>query len=131
MIYTSIEIKDNQTIAKQTKGVIKMTNREFYSKYYKPYQKTHMTEKTCYTRCNIIENRLLAAHGEETPKEISYLIIEGIYDQMKSEGLKQNTIFGAYAALYSFFKMAVEHGESEENPVKIARTVTADLKAGA
>ena len=116
-------------IVKQTKGVIKMTNREFYSKHYKPYQETHMTEKTCYTRCNIIENRLLAAHGDDTPSEIPCHIIEGIYDSMEAEGLKQNTIFGAYAALYSFFRMAVEHGEAEENPVKLARTINADMRA--
>ena len=68
-----------------------MTNNEFFGRTYKPYQEQHMTKSTCYTRCNIIGNRLLDEHGEETPNDISYLVIEGIYDGMEAEGLKQNT----------------------------------------
>lgn len=36
-------------------------------------------------------------------------------------------IFGTYAALYSFFRMAVNHGEAEDNSVKYARTIRADI----
>lgn len=104
-----------------------MTSNEFFGRIYKPYQEQHMTKSTCYTRCNIIGNRLLDEHGEETPNDISYLVIEGIYDGMEAEGLKQNTVFGAYAALYSFFRMAAEYGEAEDNPVKLARTIRADI----
>ena len=103
-----------------------MTNNEFFESIYKPYQEAHMTKGTCYTRCNIIGNRLLNEHGEEAPGDISYLVIEGIYDGMEAEGLKQNTIFGTYAALLSFFKMTTEYGETEDNPVRLARTISAD-----
>ena len=96
-----------------------MTNNEFFERIYKPYQEQHMSKSTCYTRCNIIGNRLLDEHGEEEPGDISYLVIEGIYDDMETAGLMQNTIFGTYAALLSFFKMAVEYGEVEDNPVRL------------
>ena len=103
-----------------------MTNNEFYTNHYKPYQENNMTKGTCSTRCNIIENRLLSTHGTETPDNISNSDIERIYATMESEGLRPNTIFGVYAALYSFFRMAVELGAAEENPVKLARTIRAD-----
>lgn len=103
-----------------------MTNNEFFETIYKPYQELHMAFSTSYTRCNIIQNRLLEEYGNDTPQSISYLIVEGIYDDMENQGLKQNTLFGTYAALYSFFRMAVEQGESEENPLKYARTISAD-----
>ena len=103
-----------------------MTNNEFYANHYKPYQENNMTKGTSYIRCNIIEKRLLSSHGTETPESISNSVINGIYDSMESEGLRQNTVFGTYAALYSFFRMAVELGAAEENPVKLARTIRAD-----
>ena len=105
-----------------------MTNNEFFISTYKPYQKQHMTESTCYTRCNILKKRLLAQHGNKTPNDISCLDIEHIYADMEHKGLKQNTIFGTYAALYSFFRMAVTYGEAEENPVKLARTIQAEKR---
>lgn len=104
-----------------------MTNNEFYKTVYKPYQEQHMTKGTRRTRCQIIENRLLSKHGNKTPDDVSYLDIERIYDAMEREGLKQNTLFGTYAALYSFFRMAVNHGEAEGNSVKYARTIRADI----
>ena len=106
-----------------------MTNNEFFETIYKPYQEQHMAKSTCYTRCNIIGNRLLDEHGDESPDDISYLVIEGIYDGMEAEGLKQNTVFGAYAALLSFFKMTTEYGETEDNPVRLARTIWADTQS--
>ena len=106
-----------------------MTNNEFFERIYKPYQEQHVSKSTCYTRCNIIGNRLLDEHGEEEPGDISYLVIEGIYDDMETAGLMQNTIFGTYAALLSFFKMATEYGETDENPVRFARTVCADIQS--
>ena len=104
-----------------------MTNNEFYETIYKPYQELHMASSTSYSRCNIIRNRLLEEYGEETPSDISYLTIDGIYNDMEAEGLKQNTVFGTYAAFYSFFRMAAEHGVIEDNPVKYARTIKADV----
>ena len=104
-----------------------MTNNEFFETIYKPYQEQHMTAGTSYIRCNIIKNRLLEQFGGESPNDISYLMIESIYDNMENQHLKQNTVFGTYAALYSFFRMAVEHDECAENPVKYARTISADI----
>lgn len=96
-----------------------MTNNEFFENIYKPYQEQHMASGTCYTRCNILKNRLLEEYGEETPSDISYLTIDEIYNGMEADGLRQNTIFGTYAAFYSYFRMAAEHGESEDNPVNM------------
>ena len=104
-----------------------MTNSKFFETIYKPYQNQHMTASTSYTRCNIIKNRLLGHYGEASIDDISYLIIDRIYDGMENRGLKQNTVFGTYAALLSFFKMAVERGESEDNPVKYAKRIRPEI----
>lgn len=104
-----------------------MTNNEFYATIYKPYQEEHMTVRTSYTRCNIIENRLLEAYGNVTPNDISYLIIDKIYDDLEAQHYAQNTIFGTYAALYSYFRLSVKYRETEKNPVKYARTIRADI----
>ena len=105
-----------------------MTNNEFYKRIYKPYQEAHMSKNTCIARCGIIEKRLLELHGEETLNSVSFRVIEGIYDEMEAESLKQNTIFGTYAALSSYFRMAVDHNEIVNNPVKFARTIRASIQ---
>ena len=99
-----------------------MTNNEFF-KIYRSYQEAHMTRRTCQTRCYIIERYLLEEHGEEKPSDITNMDIDSIYHEMEIRNLAQNTVFGTYAALLSFFKMAVELREAEHNPVSLARAI--------
>lgn len=104
-----------------------MTNNEFFTTAYAPYQEENMTKGTARVRLNIIENYLLRDHGEDSPADISSSIISSIYDGMEDAGLAQNTIFGTSAALRSFFKMAVEYGEAFGNPVEDARKIRPEL----
>ena len=100
-----------------------MTNNEFFETIYKPYQERHMTAGTCYSRCSIIKNRLLESRGHEKLSDISNMDINSIYEEMELQKYAQNTLFGTYAALLSFFKMAVELGEIDDNPVSLAKTI--------
>ena len=104
-----------------------MTNNEFYEAIYKPYQENNMATSTCYTRFGIIKKRLLEEYGEDNICDISSHTIEAIYDDMENQQYAQNTIFGTYAALYSYFRLAADSGKILSNPVEFARTISADI----
>lgn len=87
-----------------------------------------MTPGTCYVRCYIIKKYLLESYGAASPSNISPSDINGVYDEMESRNLANNTIYGTRAALMSFFKMASEHGECYDNPVADARIVRQEIE---
>lgn len=92
-----------------------MTNNEFFE-IFSAYQKKHMAFKTYYTRTNYLKNNFLPEYGEVTPADITNSDIDRVYDNMKSRGLASNTIFGAYAAFLSYFKLAGDYGLVSYNP---------------
>lgn len=82
-----------------------------------------MAFETYYARTNLIKNHLLKDYGEMNLTDITNITINQIYDSMAINGLSVNTIFGVYAALSSFFGMAVEHGEVKTNPISHANKI--------
>ena len=99
-----------------------MTNNELF-KIYMNYQFEHAAPNTYYGRVNILKNHFMIDYGEFSPPDITASDINQIYDEMEENGYANNTIYGLYAALQSFFKMAAEYGEIITNPVKTARTI--------
>lgn len=108
-----------------------MTNHEFFTGIYEPYQKAFMTPRTSYERSNKIKLYLLQYYGEDSPSNVSSHAINAVYDEMKSRGLANNTIYGTRAALMSFFKMASEYGECCSNPVADARLIRQEIERSA
>lgn len=92
-----------------------MTNNEFFE-IFSVYQKNHMAFNTYYTRTNFLKNNFLPEFGEFTPADVTNSDINRIYDNMETRGLASNTIFGAYAAFLSYFKLAGEYGLISCNP---------------
>lgn len=103
-----------------------MTNNEFFE-IYSAYQHRHMAYGTYYGRTSLLKNNFLPAYGELTPSDVTYLDINRIYDDMENRGLSVNTIFGVYAALLSYFKMAVEYSEVDNNPVSFAKPIRPEI----
>ena len=104
-----------------------MTNNEFFNTIYVPYQKTNMTPGTASVRISTLQLHFLSEFGEQETSETSSINVNTVYNDMESEGLKQNTIYGHQAALRSFFKLAIECGEATDNPVKYARAIYPEL----
>lgn len=101
-----------------------MTSNEFFV-IFNSYQRTNMSHSTWTSRTSLIRCHFLPEYGNRDLDSITFLDIDHIYDSMKEEHLANNTIFGCYAALNAFFKMAVNRGYIENNPVKGARKVKA------
>lgn len=104
-----------------------MTNGAFFE-IYRKYQEENMAFGTSYSRTNLIKNHFLEEYGEKELSDITYITINCVYDSMADSGFSDNTIFGIYAALMSFFKMAAEYGEVESNPVCFAKSVRPEMR---
>lgn len=92
-----------------------MTNNKFFDMYC-TFQKDHYSFKTAYARTNMLKNHFLPFYGDVPLERVTRADIHHIYDDMERRGLADNTIFGAYAALLSYFKLAITMGLLENNP---------------
>lgn len=106
-----------------------MTCREFFEQIYIPYQLAHYNPNTYTGRIGAIRRYFLPDYGQKELDEILSPQINHVYDSMKEQHLKDNTIYGTMAALRSFFKLAREQGfcDPEHDPVSKARIVDPDL----
>ena len=102
-----------------------MTMKDIYDDYY-DYQRATFSYGTWYPRTNLIKNHALPYIGELELTSITGDDIDKLYDRMEKEGLAQNTRFGMQAALSSIFTYAIDAGYMVTNPVKLARTITAE-----
>ena len=100
-----------------------MTNTEFFDSIYKPYQKEHYSSGTYFSRTSLLKNHFLPTYGGLTPADISYLDINHVYDDLEDLGFAENTIFGLYASLLSYFKLAISVGEAGDNPTNYSRPI--------
>ena len=99
-----------------------MTNNAFYENF-REHNIRHYCFSTHNSKNRFVKNHFLPLYGDKEVGAISYQDINRVYDTMEADGLTQNTIFGGYAALLSYFKLAIGQGEIEENPVKYARSI--------
>ena len=86
-----------------------MTNNEFFE-IFSSYQQEHLSYRTYYGRAYYLKNHFLPDYGAAAPADITSADLNRIYDNMASQGLAANTIFGAYAAFLSYFKLAMDYG---------------------
>lgn len=103
-----------------------MTVNEYYNIYSKD-QMNSMARNTWYSRLNLLLNHALPSIGDMELKDVRPDHIHAVYNTMESEGLKQNTIFGMYAAFRSFFTSACEDGYVSENVMNSTRPIKPDL----
>lgn len=102
-----------------------MTVNQVFEAYIQ-YQKTHMAPATLASRGSLLKHWALPQLGERNVSDIKPADIEAIYDQMEDDGLKANTLFGAYAAMRSFFRYAQESGYIDQNPAIQTRKYNRD-----
>lgn len=88
---------------------------------YAQNQKEHMAHATYASRSSLIRRWTLPRLSEKEIREVSAQDIDSVYDDMEEAGLAQNTLFGAYAALKSFFRFAVDNNYLFANPFDEAR----------
>lgn len=100
-----------------------MTNFEFFNNFYDNYQKTNMSRSTYVARTSLLWHHLLDGYSGRELRSMRPRDIDDIYDAMEVAGLAQNSVFGMYAALSSFYGLAQQRGLIDENPVRGARTV--------
>ena len=103
-----------------------MTHNKFYE-IFREYNIRNYCKGTYTPRNSQIKCHFLPQHGDEEVCDTTFLTINSVYDEMEEEELKPNTIFGAYAALSRYFALAVEYGEIDQNPVRFARIIKADI----
>lgn len=94
---------------------------------YSADQREKMAYRTWYPRTNLIKNHALPVIGDMELGNVSGSDIEEIYNAMREKGRKQNTIYGMYAALRSFFTYAVEINAITENPMDSVKPISQDL----
>ena len=104
-----------------------MKHNELYE-LFRDHNIRNYCRGTYIPRNGILRNHFLPEHGNEEVGSTTSLIINSIYDAMEAEGLMPNTIFGAYAAMSSYFNFAIALGELTENPVSSARSVRPDCR---
>ena len=105
-----------------------MTNNEFYEISCE-YNIRNYCRGTYSPRNSHIKSHLLPSVGFKEVCDVTDADINRIYDEMESEGLAQNTLFGAQDAFRSYFKFAVEQGEANNNPVHDARQIYPKLQS--
>ena len=79
---------------------------------------------TTMTRCSSIRTSFLPKFGELYPNLITTKNINDLYLDMKENGYAQNTIYGFYCAIRSFFRFIVKHGYGDNNPTLDAMTIS-------
>lgn len=104
-----------------------MTNKDFFEKYQE-YAHEHMKQYTRYTRTSYIRKHFLPYYGDFRLSATGPICINKACEAMESAGYAQNTVFGLYSALLSFFKLAADTGYIHESPGIAARPVKPDLK---
>lgn len=102
-----------------------MTVKEYFA-IYSEDQMARMAYGTWYPRLNLIQNHFLPKFGEKELNEVLPSDINCTYDAMESSGLKQNTLFGMYAAFRSFFGAACHDGYVDHNVAENARKISQD-----
>lgn len=102
-----------------------MTNNEFFE-IYKQHILRHPVPGTTLPRLSLIRCHLLPLLGDEDIGSTSPADINQLYDNMQQSGYAHNTIFGAYAAVHIYFKLAYELGYIATNPAPLARVITPD-----
>lgn len=100
-----------------------MTNKSFFETIYVDYQTENYTRRTSSSRNSLIRRHFLPRYGEFEMTATKPEHIENTCASMEEEGMAQNTVFGAYYALLSFFKLAVEKGIISESPGVAAKAV--------
>ena len=102
-----------------------MTNNEFFE-IYKHHVLRHPVPGTTNPRLSLIRRHLLPLFGDEDISATSPTSINQMYDSMETAGYARNTIFGAYAAVHIYFKLAYELGCIASNPAPLARVIAPD-----
>ncbi len=92
-----------------------MTNNEFFESF-NAYQHEHLAFRTYYARTSYLKNHFLPDYGEVTPADVTSTDLDRIYDNMSSRRLASNAIFGMYAVLLSYFKLATKMDLTHQNP---------------
>lgn len=100
-----------------------MTNSQFYYSIYRNDQAGKVSKNTYASRTSLLWHHLLEAYGSRSVQSMTGEDIDAIYDSLESRGFAHNTIYGVYAALSSFYQLAVEKGVIAQNPVRDARTI--------
>ena len=100
-----------------------MKTNEFYESFYQPYQISNMSRSTYKVRELFITNYLLKPYGEMAINDITADTINGIYEEAERNGLKPNSIFGIYAALSTFFHLAMQNNLIAINPIIKAKRI--------
>ena len=107
---------------------MKIKVKDFYEKFYEDYQVNNNKERTVRTRRSVFKNHIIPAIGNMAFGNVFSSDINSIYEKMKINGYKQNTIFGVYSALGSIFRLAMEKNCIKKNPMKEAQIIHPMLK---
>jgi site-specific recombinase XerD len=99
-----------------------MTNNEFFE-IYKKHQMCHISNDSFHTRLKYLRRHFIPVYGAYDIRDISWKHINSIYQIMEEQQYANNTIYGVYSALLSYFKLAIKKGELEYNPVHFAKSV--------
>lgn len=100
-----------------------MTNNEFFE-IYKHHVLRHPVPGTTIPRLSLIRCHFLPDFGNNDIESTSPSAINQMYESMEKAGYAQNTIFGAYAAVHIYFKLAHELGYISTNPAPLARVIS-------
>lgn len=103
-----------------------MNANQFFNNIYTPDQQARMKPGTYFVRLSQIRCHFLPEFGEYELEDIQPVDIDGIYADMEPS-FAQNTIFGTYAALRSFFTLAHDLGLISANPADNASSIRPDI----
>ena len=99
-----------------------MTNNEFYE-IFRDYNTRNYCYGTHSPRIALIKKHFLSLFGDVAVQAITGSDIDSVYFRMEENNLAHNTIFGAYAAMSSYFNLAIAYDEIVHNPVQDALTI--------
>ena len=103
-----------------------MNANQFFNNIYTPDQQARMKPGTYFVRLSQIRCHFLPEFGEYELEDIQPVDIDGIYADMEPS-FAQNTIFGTYAALRSFFALAFQLGIIPNDPATLTRIIRPDI----
>ena len=116
-----------KSIIEVTEGEQIMTFNKLFIRYTQ-HEVRVSTLGTAYSRCASIKKYFLSKHGTKEPLRVTYRDINAIYEEMRQNNVAQNTIYGLYMALRSFFKYIIKIGATRYNPADDAEHILPKLK---
>ena len=94
-----------------------MTNDQFFE-IYKSYNSNGFSRKTCITKISLLKNHFLPLYGDIELNSITPGDINKVYEELTDANYSPCTVFGTYAALSVYFKLAIDTGNyNNVNPV--------------